>query len=56
MNKEKKFYIAPKVTQVKLVVKNAVLGTCHSSPVLTPKIDGVGGCNIVPECWTGPGN
>jgi len=57
MIKTKKSYAAPKVTRVSLVVKNAVLGTCHSSPVMTPKIIGIGGCNIVvDECWFGPGN
>lgn len=52
---EKKIYTAPKATRVKLVVKEAVLGTCHASPVLTPKEGGLG-CNVTEECWTGPGH
>lgn len=61
MKKEKRHYEAPKVQKVRLVLKNAVLGTCHSSPTLTPQQgDGFGGgvitCSQVPiGCWDGPG-
>ncbi len=55
MINQKKKYEAPKVSRVKLVVKEAVLGTCHASPVLTPKI-GSAGCElIVEQCWYPPG-
>lgn len=55
MEKEKRTYEAPKVQKVRLVIKNAVLGTCHDSPNLTPKL--VATCAVVPEgCWYGPGN
>lgn len=33
----KKQYTTPVVNKVKLVVKNAMLGFCHSSPNLFPK-------------------
>lgn len=56
MDTNKKVYSAPKLTQVKLVVKNSVLGTCHSSPVMTPK-NGALGCETVyastKTCWVG---
>ena len=57
MDTTKKIYSAPKLTRVRLVVKNSVLGTCHSSPVVTPKVEGVGGCATVytlnKTCWVG---
>lgn len=56
MDTTKKIYSAPKLTRVRLVVKNSVLGTCHSSPVMTPK-DGGMGCKTVyaltKTCWVG---
>jgi len=36
MDKTKKQYGPPKVQKVRLVVKNAVLGTCHESPTMVP--------------------
>lgn len=57
MDTTKKIYSAPKLTRVRLVVKNSVLGTCHSSPVMTPKKADVGGCATVHDltdtCWVG---
>ena len=50
MKKEKRVYSAPKATRVKLVVKNAILGTCHTSPVLTPQR--VQSCVYELSCWT----
>lgn len=60
MKKVERHYEAPKVQKVRLVLKNAVLGTCHSSPTLTPRIEDPGGglltCSQVPTgCWEGPG-
>lgn len=53
-NNLKKQYEAPMIKKVNLVIKNAVLGTCHSSPNLTPKTL-VSTCSQVPEaCWYGP--
>ncbi len=53
MKKEKKPYQSPKVQKVKLVLRDAVLGTCHSSPVMTPA--GVNGCAVELNCWDGTG-
>jgi hypothetical protein len=51
----KKTYQAPEVQKINLVVKNAVLGTCHSSPSSTPKTL-ADTCITVPAgCWYGPG-
>lgn len=52
MKKEKKLYTAPVATRVRLVVKNAVLGTCHASPVQTPRraLE----CKFETNCWTPP--
>jgi len=54
MEKVKKPYQAPKIEKVRLEMKNAVLGTCHTSPLptaFTPQ-----GCNVLPEgCYEGPG-
>jgi len=50
----KKQYTSPVVNKVKLVSKNAILGFCHSSPNLFPKVTGVwcqaaaGGCANLP--------
>ncbi len=54
MKNQKKAYASPKITKVNLVVKDSVLGTCHASPVLTPRR--AAGCNIELSCWTGPGH
>lgn len=57
MDTTKKIYSAPKLTRVRLVVKHSVLGTCHSSPVMTPEKADVGGCATVyartKTCWVG---
>jgi hypothetical protein len=37
MNMKKKSYEAPAVRKVRLVIRNAILGTCHSSPDFTPQ-------------------
>lgn len=52
MKKEKKLYTKPVATRVRLVVKNAVLGTCHASPVQTPRraLE----CKFETNCWTAP--
>lgn len=50
----KKEYQAPKVTKIKLVVKNAILGTCHASPNLTPANGGCGNIYTT-SCFIGPG-
>jgi hypothetical protein len=51
---KKKAYVAPVVRKVRLVVKNAILGNCHSSPDLTPRV-GDQTCTLVPQdCWYGP--
>ncbi len=52
---EKKYYQAPKIQRIQLVIKNAVLGTCHASPNLTPENLGCG-IDPAPACWQGPGN
>ena len=36
---KKKTYEAPVVKKVHLVLKNAVLAVCHTSPILTPRND-----------------
>jgi len=54
----KKKYTPPKVTEVQLVVKEAVLGTCHSSPITTSINATPFGCVIIPAydpCYDGPG-
>ena len=54
MISEKKIYTPPKINRVRLIVKEAVLGTCHASPVLTPKL--IEGCEvIIDQCWYPPG-
>lgn len=53
MENQKKEYTAPKITKVQLIVKEAVLGTCHASPVQTPRR--AQGCNLELACWDGPG-
>jgi hypothetical protein len=54
MEKVKKQYQAPKIEKVSLEMKNAVLGTCHTSPLptaFTPQ-----GCNVsFVACYQGPG-
>jgi hypothetical protein len=51
----KKPYEAPTVRRVRLVVRNAVLATCHSSPNLNPRL-GAQSCSMVPQgCWNPPG-
>lgn len=50
MEKEKKLYVAPKATKVKLVAREAVLGGCHASPVLTPRR--ATACQFQDECWS----
>lgn len=49
----KQRYEAPAVRRVRLVVKNAILSTCHSSPNLTPRdvaIPGAG-CAVNTGCY-----
>lgn len=46
---KKKEYQAPSVTKVRLEIKNAVLGLCHTSPELEPFGDS--GCKVNPGCW-----
>jgi len=49
----KKRYEAPMVRRVRLVVKDAILGNCHSSPNLTPK--SATSCSTTPTgCWNPP--
>jgi len=47
MTNQKKIYKTPKINQVKLVVKESVLGTCHDSPTNAPA-SGDQGCKQVP--------
>jgi len=49
----KKTYSPPKLRKVRLEVKESVLGTCHSSPVLTPAAEF--GCSVTQNCWEGTG-
>jgi len=55
MEKVKKPYQAPKIEKVRLEMKNAVLGTCHTSPLptaFTPQ-----GCDVLFKgCYQGPGH
>lgn len=52
--KFKKAYQAPKIEKVHLVVKNAVLGTCHTSPL--PTALSTAGCDeVFVACFQGPG-
>lgn len=49
----KKPYRRPLVKRVRLVVKNAVLAVCHSSPNLTPRdIPEPGDGCLVNNCYT----
>jgi hypothetical protein len=50
----KKQYQKPVVKKVRLVMKNAVLADCHSSPNLTPRDDPTpgAGCLVNPACYT----
>ncbi len=47
---DKKPYQAPTVTRVHLVVKNAVLGNCHSSTTLDPQV-GMVACSPATGCF-----
>jgi len=49
----KKRYEAPVLKKVRLVVKNAVLGGCHSSPNLDPKEGGIA-CSTLTGCYNPP--
>jgi len=50
MKHQKKVYKTPQINRVKLVVKNAVLATCHASPVMTASAPP--GCQVVvPLCY-----
>ena len=51
---KKKPYQAPAVRKVRLVVEDAVLAVCHTSPAQDPK--GAISCEITPGCWKPPGN
>jgi hypothetical protein len=54
MEKEKKVYQTPKIEKVHLVVKNAVLGVCHTSPL--PTANTPQGCDVLfIGCYEGPG-
>lgn len=47
----KKRYQAPAVRKVRLVVKDSVLGTCHSSPILLVREPM--GCRVNPvQCYS----
>lgn len=54
-NMSKKSYKAPQVQKISLVVKNAVLGTCHSSPTNTPKTLATTCENVPSGCWYATG-
>jgi len=47
MTTQKKIYETPKINQVKLVVKESVLGTCHDSPT-DFQASSTQGCRQVP--------
>ncbi len=53
---DKKVYKAPQVKKVKLVIKNAILAVCHTSPTYTPGDPSTTPCNITPGCFSGPGS
>ncbi len=50
----KRRYEAPVIRKVQLAISNAILGSCHSSPNITPKtgvstcIQVPAGCNVPP--------
>jgi hypothetical protein len=49
----KKPYEAPTVRKVRLVVKNSILGTCHTSPNMTPgPPEAPTPCSITVGCYT----
>jgi len=48
---EKKYYTAPKVIRVKLVVKNAILAVCHSSTSTAPSEEPYFSCTLA-ACLT----
>ena len=49
----KKRYDPPTVTRVRLVVKDAILANCNSSPDLTPKNE-LGACSALTGCFYPP--
>ena len=49
----KKSYEAPAVKRVRLVIENAVLAACHSSPNITPKYP-VPPCSVSTGCYNPP--
>ena len=54
MEKVKKPYQAPKIEKVRLEMKNAVLGTCHTSPL--PTAFTPAGCDVqFTGCYQAPG-
>jgi len=54
MEKVKKPYQAPKIEKVRLEMKNAVLGTCHTSPL--PTAFTPAGCDVqFTGCYQRPG-
>lgn len=46
-------YEAPIVTKVRLEITNAVLGACHSSANITPKV-GTIACSTTAGCYNPP--
>jgi hypothetical protein len=51
---KKKRYEAPAIRKVRLVVENAVLAVCHSSPNLNPRSVTGEGCRLQPTCFNPP--
>ena len=47
----KRTYEAPKLTKVRLVVANAVLAVCHSSPTMTPWAAPAYNCKLATACF-----
>lgn len=54
---KKKDYESPKITRVKLEVKNAILAVCHSSPNMAPgPPDEEDPCWVTIGCYNPPAN
>jgi len=49
---EKRNYQKPEIVRVQLVVKNAILAVCHSSPLgLSPKEEPANNCQMTVGCY-----
>jgi len=50
---DKKIYVSPKLTKVKMIMTESVLSVCHASPTTTPMI-GPRTCSVELNCYQAP--